>query len=169
MKPVEAVKHCIRCYATFTGRAPRSEYWWWSLFAGPAMLVISLISVTSLAIHEDYSGSDLPGVTHLLFLLQLAVYLPTLAVTVRRLHDGNWSGWWAASNAMAMAMWSFANAYGEYGLAPLLGIPAIGVVIAIAYLMASLVALLVLARMFFAGTRGENRFGPDPLGTKESQ
>ena len=169
MKPTEALKRCLRGYATFSGRAPRSEYWWWMLFFCLAMLVLSQISSMSLAIHEGYSGSDLPGITHLLFLLHLAVFLPTLAVTVRRLHDGNWSGWWAASNALGMAMWSLSYAYGAYGLAPLLDLPVVGVLVAVVYLVASVVGMLVLVRMFFTGTRGENRFGPDPLGTEESR
>ncbi|PRY18082.1 DUF805 domain-containing protein [Kineococcus rhizosphaerae] len=103
---VDAVKTCLRQYATFTGRARRSEYWYFYLFQtllglvlGVA-LVIALVAVGGAA---SATGSDTVGAGGsialvLLYLLvgavSLALLLPSLAVHVRRLHDTGRSGWW---------------------------------------------------------------------------
>jgi len=81
MSFVDAVTVCVSKYATFSGRARRSEYWWFALAYLVALIVVVLL--------DNAMGSDLPGT-----LVVLALILPTLAVTVRRLHDTNRSGWW---------------------------------------------------------------------------
>ena len=68
-------------YADFSGRARRSEYWFFVLAA-------ILVYVVALVI-----GSVI-GNQYLYFLCILALIVPTLAVSVRRLHDTNRSGWW---------------------------------------------------------------------------
>lgn len=75
----QAIQSVFNKYATFTGRASRSEYWWWTLFAFLVGVVCNLI-----------------GITWLTGIVNLALFLPGLAVLVRRLHDINMSGWWAA-------------------------------------------------------------------------
>ena len=72
----------LKKYAVFTGRAGRKEYWMFVLF--------NLIIMIVLAIIEGLAGS--PGVIGGLY--GLAVLLPSIAVSVRRLHDTNRSGWW---------------------------------------------------------------------------
>ncbi len=72
----------VRKYATFAGRAQRSEYWFFNLF-------YALIAIV-LAIVDGLVGSF--GVLTGLF--GLAMFLPSLSVLVRRLHDTNRSGWW---------------------------------------------------------------------------
>lgn len=66
-------------YAVFSGRARRSEYWYFVLFNALITPVIYLISIPFFAI---------PGI-----LYSLAVLIPALAVVVRRLHDTGRSGW----------------------------------------------------------------------------
>ena len=73
---IESVQTCFKKYATFDGAARRSEYWWFCLFNFIAGLVVAAIS------------------TKLSYALTLATLLPGLAVTVRRLHDTDRSGWW---------------------------------------------------------------------------
>jgi uncharacterized membrane protein YhaH (DUF805 family) len=68
-------------YADFSGRARRSEYWWWALAAFVAQLVVRLIGAAI-------------GTPILYILLSLAILVPGLAVGVRRLHDTGRSGWW---------------------------------------------------------------------------
>jgi uncharacterized membrane protein YhaH (DUF805 family) len=72
---VESISTCFNKYATFEGRAPRSEYWWFVLFTW-------LVSLATGMINETLSG-----------LFSLAVLLPSLAVGARRLHDIDKSGW----------------------------------------------------------------------------
>ena len=79
----EAVAHVFSNYATFNGRACRSEYWWFVLFSFLAGIVTAIISAITMG-----------GGGPLMVLLQLALFLPGLAVAVRRLHDIDKSGWW---------------------------------------------------------------------------
>lgn len=72
----ESIRICFAKYADFTGRASRSEYWWFFLFIILAGAIISVLS------------SKLAGVFY------LATLLPSLAAATRRLHDTRRSGWW---------------------------------------------------------------------------
>lgn len=71
---VEAIKICLSKYATFDGRARRSEYWWWCL----ATFIV---------------GCVLGWIPILGWLISLALIVPGIAVGVRRLHDLNKTGW----------------------------------------------------------------------------
>jgi len=84
--PVEAVKRVFQKYAVFTGRASRSEYWWWFLASGLASAVLNSISPTF--VNGQVTGSSALGGVWF-----LATVVPSLAVAVRRLHDVNLSGW----------------------------------------------------------------------------
>lgn len=86
---VEAIKSGFRNYATFRGRASRSEFWFFMLFCLLAMLVASVLDVT---LFDAYVDTDDGGPLRLITLL--ITILPSIAVSVRRLHDSNHSGWW---------------------------------------------------------------------------
>ena len=95
----QAVSRFFKKYATFSGRASRSEYWWVVLFLGLANAVFSILfTVTGGSYAPDATGMvHVEGVSLLIVVLWgifgLAVLIPHIAVTVRRLHDGNFSGW----------------------------------------------------------------------------
>ncbi|MFC6282645.1 MULTISPECIES: DUF805 domain-containing protein [Polaromonas] len=72
----QAISTCFSKYATFSGRASRSEFWWFMLFE------VILLGVTS-AISDILYG-----------IVALALVLPVLAVGARRLHDIGRTGWW---------------------------------------------------------------------------
>ena len=72
----------LKKYAVFSGRARRKEYW---LF-----LLINLLVALGIAIVESLIGTG--GLLGSLY--ALGVFIPSLAVAVRRLHDTNRSGWW---------------------------------------------------------------------------
>lgn len=92
----DAVRNNFAKYATFSGRAPRSEFWWWALFTFVANIVLGGIDMAlfgtatfgpgSFEMHTNFS--PLAGI------FSLVVLLPSLAVAVRRLHDTDHSGWW---------------------------------------------------------------------------
>lgn len=99
-------------YATFTGRASQSEYWWWALWAFLITLVVSVIgsviavatgdytatsAASSTGAHASFNTSS-PLATGLLGLWYLAALVPSIAIQVRRLHDGNFRGWWVLLN-----------------------------------------------------------------------
>lgn len=132
----------FRRYFDFSGRSRRKEYW---------MFVLLLLIVYALAGGLMFSGGLATlmagGASGLAFspafwigagvagIFVLFAIIPSVAVTVRRLHDRNLSGWW------------------YLGIIVLSALPKIGFV--------GNIALLVL--MCLPGDRGANRFGPDPL------
>ena len=77
----------LKNYATFTGRARRSEYWFFTLFYF-IFLVLAVILDNLLGITIEDTG-----IGPLYFISILAMIIPGLAVTVRRLHDVGKSGW----------------------------------------------------------------------------
>jgi uncharacterized membrane protein YhaH (DUF805 family) len=79
----EAVQSVLHKYADFTGRARRSEYWYWTL-------AVFIAYVVCLVLVEILRALGLL----LLVVLILGVIVPGLAVTVRRLHDTGRTGWW---------------------------------------------------------------------------
>lgn len=89
-----AVRSVLGQYATFTGRARRSELWWW-------VLTLNLM-LTALALIQFLLGADEPYPNRMLYnmfvglwlLLAFGALLPTLAVIVRRLHDSGRGGVW---------------------------------------------------------------------------
>ena len=85
MNFTDAVASGFRHYATFSGRASRSEYWYWVLF-----IMIGGI-VTLILDHAVFSDSDFSPLNTI---FNLVTFLPSLAVGVRRLHDIGRTGWW---------------------------------------------------------------------------
>jgi len=74
---IESIQTCFRKYADFKGRASRSEYWWFFLF-------VVLVSIIAAGLLGNAANA----------LVALALVLPYLAASARRLHDIGRSGWW---------------------------------------------------------------------------
>lgn len=87
MSFTEAVRTALSKYVVFSGRARRSEYWWFILF-------VVLVSVVAGVIDTALGTTTQAGTGLLGGLAALALLLPQLAVGVRRLHDTGRSGWW---------------------------------------------------------------------------
>ena len=77
MNFLTAITTCLSKFATFSGRATRSEFWWFYLFT----LLLSWFAQMAV-------GAGIAGV------VSLVLFLPLLAATVRRLHDIGRNGWW---------------------------------------------------------------------------
>jgi uncharacterized membrane protein YhaH (DUF805 family) len=77
----DAVRSALTQYVGFSGRARRSEYWWFALFNVILSFVASLLDAAI--------GASIFGL-----IVGLGLLLPSRAVGVRRLHDINRSGWW---------------------------------------------------------------------------
>jgi len=82
----EAIQSGFRNYVGFNGRASRSEYWWWILFA-------FLISIAANIVDRSLGGG-MSTVGLLGGIVALALLLPNIAIGIRRLHDRDKSGWW---------------------------------------------------------------------------
>jgi uncharacterized membrane protein YhaH (DUF805 family) len=141
MEPKDAIKAFWQNAFRFNGRASRSEFWWGIFPPAIVGFIFSLVMRDAQAELQhlvDFGSGpisqlrDQLGYTQNLILygtvLSIVIAVPTLSCTVRRLHDRNTVGWWAA----------------------IIYMPAINLIW----------ALIVLTR---EGTKGPNRFGPDPL------
>jgi uncharacterized membrane protein YhaH (DUF805 family) len=71
-------------YATFSGRATRAEFWWWQF----AIFVVGFVVAF---VDDVLFGRNQGFITMAVY---LATLLPSIAVSVRRLHDSDHSGWW---------------------------------------------------------------------------
>ena len=80
----ESVVRCLRKYATFRGRATRAEYWWFSLFN-------TLLGMVVYAAVQHLMGTE--AADGAASIVQLALFLPMLAVGVRRLDDIDFRTW----------------------------------------------------------------------------
>ncbi len=75
MSFTESIKTCFQKYVDFSGRASRSEFWWFFLFTLVVNIILTFIPVIGR-------------------IVSLGLLLPSLAVGARRLHDTNRTGWW---------------------------------------------------------------------------
>ena len=150
----EAIATCLKKYVSFQGRARRSEYWYFVLFAivasNPAAILDAI--VTPYQRNGPFSA-----------VLSLALFLPSLSVTVRRLHDIDRSGWWVGG------LYIYAALAIVVAIAVLAGNTVAGASAAQSVLLALLVlgfvgyAILLLVFAILKGTDGPNRYGADPL------
>ena len=154
MSPIDWAMRPLKKYAVFSGRAPRAEYWWFYLLIVVAYLVAMIVdSLIGLAILGPY------GI--LTLIVALGVLIPSLAASVRRLHDTNRSGWWllivAVPYFIVGIMAGRAMASGDTG-----GMAAAGLF----GILALVAAVVILIFMVLPGTKGDNRFGPDPYASE---
>lgn len=82
-----SIKTCFSKYATFSGRASRSEFWFFFLFGVLGVIIAMIIDSMILG----YSAEE-DGPIYLIF--NILILIPSLAVGARRLHDIGRSGWW---------------------------------------------------------------------------
>jgi uncharacterized membrane protein YhaH (DUF805 family) len=129
-------------YAEFSGRSRRKEYWMFTLLNVLIVVFCYALILSSAGpgiLAGDPSGMDSFGVLGIIGLIVLIVWflaalIPGIAVTVRRLHDREMSGWW------------------YLGFIVLSLIPLVGII-------ASIAMIVILA---LEGTDGPNKYGPDP-------
>lgn len=153
-----SVESALRQYATFGGRAPRAEYWWFYLFTILVGLAASII--------DGAAGTNLVSP-----LASLALFLPSLAVGVRRLHDSNLSGWWILAPMLCGILAAVLIVVGvatavvdraDGGANRATGVAVLLLFLGLLMLVVAMVVGLVL--MVRRSTPGPNRFGPHPYG-----
>ena len=136
---LESLKTClVDKYATFSGRASRSEFWWFVLFCILVGFVLDMLFPIDLPVNSDgVVDKDLLSAEELNVVRRnsvgqlignLFLFIPYLSVGIRRLHDINRSGWWQLINFFPVVGW-----------------------------------IVFLYWMIKKGTSGPNRFGEDPL------
>jgi uncharacterized membrane protein YhaH (DUF805 family) len=171
LSPIGWALRPLKRYAEFSGRSSRAEFWWFFLF-------VMIIYVVLLIIGFMVSGSS-PAVSAgpnplgmyagmgafmaVIGIFWLAILLPTIAVTIRRLHDTDRSGWWFGGYFLLYLIYlgvviGMGNGGGS---APSVGGTGLVLIMSLA-ILAYAVTLLVFYCL--RGTRGPNRFGDDPYG-----
>jgi uncharacterized membrane protein YhaH (DUF805 family) len=131
----ESIRTCFGKYGDFSGRAGRSEFWWFFLFyeliALPFVLAGLVLLFPALANNPDNPVGPMFVVAILLLGLgavaQLACLVPLLAVGSRRLHDYGQTGWWQ-----------------------------------LLLLLGGCGAIVLIVFWVLQGTEGENMYGPKP-------
>ncbi|MGY6535593.1 MAG: DUF805 domain-containing protein [Pararhodobacter sp.] len=151
----EAVSVCLRRYFTFSGRASRSEYWYFLLFTMLLGIVTGLLDAVyfSVPMSDDDLG-PLNAIT------SLAVFIPMLSVTWRRLHDIGRSGWWVGGFILGMIAWTFLMML--FMGAAFLTTDPIGNALALMLLSGAAFLIYVIVMLAFMCTRGDpgpNRYG----------
>lgn len=152
----------LRRYAEFSGRSRRMEYWMWIVFQFLLgivwfILLFAVGGAAILAAGDDPTAAIAAGgailVVYLFILLvSLALIIPHIAVTVRRLHDTNRTGWWILAP------------FGGYIIA-FLGVGLESSIVSLIGLLAIFGASITLLVFYFLdGTSGPNRYGEDPKG-----
>ena len=144
----------LKKYAQFSGRAPRAEYWW---FAG-ATLVIGFVA----DIIDQIANNEM-GVLGVV--TSLGLLIPTLAVTVRRLHDTDRSGWWMLAAIAPAAYFGFEGSQAALnGTVETWESSPSGLIAIVAFCLACLVILIFT---LLRGAESPNRYGPDPYGKQD--
>ena len=186
-----AIAICFRKYANFKGRASRSEFWYWILFWMALRLVetaiiivvsrylkqpetyflqrlsLSFNSYLTSIISADLLSSIIRSLTRP---ISAILILPTLAVAVRRLHDLNASGAWAATYCgLKLALFSIGawltrlsiESFNRLSEQPSLDqrLSFLSDALTFLYFITALGVVIIMAR---AGTKGDNYYGPAP-------
>lgn len=168
----KAVKTCFNKFFTLRGRARRSEYWWYLLFYVIMNYAFGFLGLIS------------PVVTIVTNVVSLILVLPLIAVTVRRLHDHNHTGWWVGLSMvlslfyMGVAMYLFYPVMSKIftgemqtvDLASLTNVaeeiakanPSFLIVLSISLLAVFVMSIVMLVFTLQDSQRGTNDYGPSP-------
>lgn len=110
---IDAIKLGFRNYSNFSGRATRAEYWWWVLFTFLASNVLGVMGQISSFFY------------FIAYLIGIALFIPSLAISWRRMHDIGKGGGWVFINLVLFVGWiiwivfcckpsePFANRFGD--------------------------------------------------------
>lgn len=181
MGPFKAIGVCYAGMLNFTGRARRAEYWWfvvWQFVFGTAATALAFYYLTvraqsdpafaailanpdamELFILRMFEGYEIPIIVGYL----IAFAIPSLAVTIRRLHDTNRSGW---NIFMPTIVGIFSSILGLFfiGTSVANGSSS-GVILSVIamYIPMTIASIWFLVWLCLPGTNGNNRFGSDPV------
>ncbi|MCL4527046.1 MAG: DUF805 domain-containing protein [Gammaproteobacteria bacterium] len=175
MNMQQAIMSGYRKYFTRSGRAPRSEYWYFFLFYLLLVIAVQLLGIYVRA--HDHSGifSILLSMVAMGFWLAvLASVVPMLMVTVRRVHDIGRTGWWVGASfingilldvALGYVMVRATIMHNTQNLQAGLPSGGMAIVLGILGLIGIALGLTIFIFTILPGSPGENRYGPNPLGS----
>ncbi len=130
----ESIKACFHKYAVFSGRASRSELWWFVLFT----LIFDFIPFVNIV-------------------ASFVFFLPNLAVACRRLHDMGKSGWWLLVPNVCLMIFYFVIHAGNHTL------DLYGDFMFLVFIITVTVTIWLLVEIMLPGKPGSNKYGNNPL------
>ena len=158
---------CLKQYADFNGRARRKEYWWFVLINTIITMILVIcwmIPMFKMAFNAESVGEfDEWDVVRTMFsnpflyiylVYYLAILVPMIAVTVRRLHDTGKSGFWVFLYIGGSLLGSVANMYQTAN-------PIVAMVL---LFIALAITIVFLVWMFTNSEYGPNQYGSNPKG-----
>jgi uncharacterized membrane protein YhaH (DUF805 family) len=160
---------CFKQYADFSGRARRKEFWWFNLINFIIMMILIagwIWPVFSAGIEAGIEGADAPDIEALTLMLlkspflyiyiiyYLAILIPNIAVSVRRLHDIGKSGFWYFLPVGGSVLTMFANLASQSNM----------VLYIVLALIALAISIVFLVWMFMDSKYGPNQYGLNPKG-----
>jgi len=151
----ESVKTCLRKYFTFSGRAQRSEYWWFYLFT----IIVGIVAAIIDGAIVGWENSDEGPVGAL---TSLALLIPSLSAGWRRLHDTGRSGWWIGGGILGIIFFVFAILGTAF--APRGGVSSGGLDVLLIVLVIAILIYAITMLVFFCQDShpGDNKYGPSP-------
>ena len=136
----------LKRYAEFSGRSRRKEYWMY-------VLLLVIVGFVLGAIEGAMGLAQTVGpYGPLSAIFALGTLIPSIAVGVRRLHDTERTGWWMALPLVPYALAVIMLVTGNLAMAGMVMIAA------------GILAIVLLVFMVLDGTKGPNKYGPDPKG-----
>lgn len=159
----------LKRYAEFNGRSRRMEFWMWKLFVflvGMVFWTLMMIIGGAALASGDANGLAAAGggmiaIMGLYMLFALGIFIPDLAVTVRRLHDTDRTGWWILA-PLGPYIVAFIAMFGGAASGSQEGMATGGLIGVVAMLAVLVLGIVLLVFLFLDGTPGPNRYGEDP-------
>lgn len=146
-----AVQTSFQKYFTFSGRARRSEFWWFTLFVAILIILAQIIDGPVLA-----TPSYKTGPTEMV--VSFALLIPSLSVGWRRLHDTGRSGWWYGGLFLSIII---------FGIVSIIGLSILGrsliAILSIVYVVGLIVWVIMLIIFWCQDSQvNENQYGFNP-------
>ncbi|MFT4090840.1 MAG: DUF805 domain-containing protein [Asticcacaulis sp.] len=174
----------LRKYADFHGRARRSEYWLFMLFQFVVFTVVQTIlmsmmlssftafDATSNTLPDAVDLSGLAVLSNMVSLISIVFLIPNLAVSVRRLHDTNRTGWWLVMPTgvfiagltlfLILNLNRIIDALNSTSPSEAAIFSIVGQAVALIWLPTIIAGLVVFIFTVLEGTKGPNKYGADP-------
>ena len=154
---------CIRNYVNFSGRARRTEFWYFVLFS--CLLMLVAMALDMVCFRNPYKFFFLA--------VSLFLFLPQLAVSARRLHDTGRTSKWLLWNYLALLAWVVAALVLLLGLSAFGGSPKASAwclfVLCGGCVLFFVWEIVFLVWFCLPGTPGANKYGPDPKQDENAQ
>jgi len=153
----------IKNYATFSGRARRKEYWMFILVNFIIGIVLSILDnifgmTYEYNMYPEYGSSTISSIGALSSVYNVFILIPSLAVTIRRLHDVNKSGWLIGFMYIGIAIFMLLifSLIGSENVGLMVGVSLFSGLSMLGY------GIYLLVLTVTEGTSGPNQYGEDP-------